>query len=229
MLERHITALALENPGAETPAETRQRLRDSFPKGATRRMTQLGLIVGHTLGQVAPDAPPAVVYASAFAESRALEGFLDSFPTASPTLFQTSIHPSAVQQALIHRHQPVDTFLPVAGGPHLAAQALVTAMLTGNDRDVVYCGGEERGTWLLEHGACSERTFAFALRLAPVAAVDKRPRLARLRLDPSPAAAPSATPPLSLAAWFDALATRRDLLVPLPSGGQVTLEWSATS
>src|SRR5262245_32828036 len=102
--ERYISALSVADAGDEEPAVTRERLKDRFARGATRRMTQLGMLVGAALEELVPQPDDAVVYASAFAETRALEGYLDSFPSASPTLFQTSIHPSAVQQAWTTTH-----------------------------------------------------------------------------------------------------------------------------
>src|SRR5215212_2693920 len=113
MLERYLHALSVCDAATEDPAITRERLKDRFPRGATRRMTQLGLLVGAALDELTPRADDTVVYASAFAETRALEGYLDSFPSASPTLFQTSIHPSAVQQALIGRQHAVGEFFPL--------------------------------------------------------------------------------------------------------------------
>src|SRR5690348_15489769 len=110
MLERYLQSLSVADPGHEDAAASRERLKDRFPKGATRRMTQLGLLIGATLDDLGPRSDDALVYASAYAETRALEGFLDSFPSASPTLFQTSIHPSAVQQALITRQLPIAEF-----------------------------------------------------------------------------------------------------------------------
>src|SRR6187549_1436217 len=101
MLESYLHALSLADAGDEDLATTRERLKERFPRGATRRMTQLGLLVGAALEEFSPQPDDALVYASAYAETRALEGYLESFPAASPTLFQTSIHPSAVQQALI--------------------------------------------------------------------------------------------------------------------------------
>ena len=140
MLERYLHALSLADPRDEDPAVTRDRLRDRFPKGATRRMTQLGLLVGAALDDLAPRSDDAIVYATQYGESRALEAYLDSFPTASPTLFQTSIHPSAVQQALITRQHPVGEFFPLTGRGHLVAQALQTALLSPAPR-VLVCGG----------------------------------------------------------------------------------------
>ncbi len=110
MIERYLQALSLADPGDEDPAVTRDRLRERFPKGATRRMTQLGLLVGAALDDLKPGADDAIVYATGYGESRALEAYLDSFPGASPTLFQTSIHPSAVQQAMITRQHAVGEF-----------------------------------------------------------------------------------------------------------------------
>jgi hypothetical protein len=172
MLERWITALHTEDPGLEEPAATRDRFKERFPKNATRRMTQLGLLVGAALDPLALTESDTLVYASGYAETRALESYLDSFPGASPTLFQTSIHPSAVQQALIVRQQAVRQFFPMTGGAFLPAQALQVALLAETPRAIL-CGGEERGTWLLEKNSASDRAFAFALALStsPVGAV----------------------------------------------------------
>src|SRR5690606_206111 len=102
MFERWITALHTEEIGEdESPGAARERLKDRFPKNATRRMTQLGLLLGHVLEPLTPTEDDVLIYASAYAETRALEAYLDSFPNPSPTLFQTSIHPSAVQQSFI--------------------------------------------------------------------------------------------------------------------------------
>ena len=105
MFERYIQAVRTDDSGPEEPAATRERLRAAFAPGATRRMTQLGLLVGATLGPLEPAEDDAIVYASSYGESRALEAFLESFPFPSPTLFQTSIHPSGVQQGLIGRQR----------------------------------------------------------------------------------------------------------------------------
>jgi hypothetical protein len=161
MLEAYVHALVTDDPGGETPAEARLRLKGQFPAGATRRMTTLGLLVGRALAEVGPREEDAIIYASAYAESCTLEAFLDSFPTPSPTLFQTSIHPSAVQQLMIGRQTAVRELLPLSGGDLFAFHALRAALLSPAPR-VILCGGEERGTWLLEHGLASSRTYAFA-------------------------------------------------------------------
>jgi len=169
MSERYLHTVEIENPGAEAPAGTRERLRDFFPRSSLRRMTQLGLLIGRVLEAMKPGPEDALVYASAFGESLTLEEYLASFPSPSPTLFQTSIHPSAVQQALIARQRPIGEFFPITGGRRLGAHALLTALAIPARRTIV-CGGEERGSWLAESGAASEASFAFALDLSPESA-----------------------------------------------------------
>ncbi|HEY9156038.1 MAG TPA: hypothetical protein VIM69_12955 [Opitutaceae bacterium] len=164
MFTGYLQNVLTDRADLEAMATTRERLKDRFPKGGTRRMTQLGMLVGSVLGPLDPGENDTLVYASEFAETQALEGYLDSFPSASPTLFQTSIHPSAVQQILIQRQQPVRTFFPMTGLTRLVAQALEVVFLAETPR-VILCGGEERGTWLLASGIASERSFAFACAL----------------------------------------------------------------
>jgi hypothetical protein len=178
MIERHLHFVRTDAAGLETPAATRERLRGNFPRGATRRMSQLGLLLGSALADCAPCENDTLVYASAYAESRALEEFLASFPAASPTLFQTSIHPSAVQQVLVNRQRPVREFFPHTGCSQLVAQAVQTAMLAPSPRAIL-CGGEERGTWLLDWGIASAESFAFAIVLSR----DRAGALATLSLD----------------------------------------------
>lgn len=216
-IERHLHALSLADAGAEDLAATRDRLKERFPRGATRRMTQLGLLIGAALDELGPRADDAVVYASSFAETCALEGYLDSFPTASPTLFQTSIHPSAVQQALIGKQHAVGEFFPLTGRAQLVAHAVQAALLAPAPR-VILCGGEERGTWLLANEAASDRTFAFALALTrePVGA------LARLSLTPTDEAGRAE---FTLPDFFDALRARHTIDRLAAPGLRVGLTW----
>jgi hypothetical protein len=165
MIERFIHHLRVELPAAdEVAAGARVRLADRFPRTALRRMTHLGLLVGSTLDGAPLGPEDAVVFASTFAETRALEDFLTGFPAASPLLFQTSIHPGAIQQVLIGRQQPVARLWPMAGQARLVEQALLTALLEPAAR-VMVVGGEETGTWMLEQGMASARAFAFAMGL----------------------------------------------------------------
>lgn len=218
MLERYIQAVQTDDPGAEEPAGTRERLKTRFAPGAVRRMTQLGMLVGALVSELQPAADDSVIYVSQFGESRALEGFLDSFPAASPTLFQTSIHPSAVQQALIARQQPLRELLPMAGGPQMVAHAVLAALMTPGPRSVL-CGGEERGTWLLERAAASARTFAFALLLTTERPVDATGRITL-------AASDDPVLPLPLERWFELLHGRQPFSGNIAPGWRLTLEWT---
>jgi hypothetical protein len=217
MSELHFHVVHTEAPGAEEPAATRERLRDLFPRGATRRMTQLGLMIGAALGKVVPTADDTLVYASVYAETRALEDYLVSFPSASPTLFQTSIHPSAVQQALIARQQAVREFFPHTGSRFLVAHALLTALSADTPR-VIFCGGEERGTWLRELGAASDTSFAFALALSR----EQRGAIGTLSL--SPAHDENGT--LMLPEFFNALHYREALHQIAAPGWRLALTWT---
>lgn len=216
MVERYLHALHCEQPGLEEPAATRERLRDAFPRGATRRMTQLGLLLGNVLNKLSPGEDDTLVYASVYAESRALEEYLVSFPSASPTLFQTSIHPSAVQQAMIARQQPVRQFFPHTGRAQLVAHALQSALLATTPRSIL-CGGEERGTWLRERGAASDATFAFALALT----TEPTGALGTLALAPSDREEGG----LTLLEFFAALTERRPLNQGAAPGLSLTLTW----
>lgn len=218
MLERYLHTLSLSEIGDEDPAITRERLKDRFPRGATRRMTQLGLLIGVALDDVTPRADDAVVYASSYAETRALESYLDSFPSASPTLFQTSIHPSAVQQALIGRQQAIGEFFPLTGREHLVTHAVQAALLSPAPR-VIFCGGEERGTWLLKQGVASNHSFAFALALS------KNPEGAVARLTLSPVADAIPAVAFSLEEFFATLVERRPLDVMGAPGLRLNLTW----
>jgi hypothetical protein len=170
-----------------------------------------------------------VVYASTFGETRALESYLDSFPGASPTLFQTSIHPSAVQQGRVVRQKAVREFFPVAGGQHLVLQALLTALLEPTGRSIL-CGGEERGSWLRERGLGATRTFGFAATLGSGVAVpaggvgapreDTAAGLGRIRLSSS-----ADIGILGLPEWFDLLHGRRAYSGPVGPGWRLELTW----
>lgn len=217
MLERWITTLHLEDAGTESAEETRDRLREVFPRSAARRMTRLGMMLGSTLAPLKIEPDDTLVYASMYAETRALEDYLASFPTASPTLFQTSIHPSAVQQALIARRQPLNALFPLTGANGLPAQALLTCLLTPADQ-VILCGGEERGTWLLEHGCASDRSFAYALVLTRT----PENALARIALTPN---REDASASFGQAEWFQLLQKRQPFNASIGCGQRLTLEW----
>jgi len=165
-LERYLHHVKVEWPAAdETAAGARVRLADRLPRTALRRMTHLGMLVGCVLEGVPLGSTDALIYATSFAESRALEDYLASFPSPSPLLFQSSIHPGGVQQVLIPRQQPIARLWPMAGRRRLIEQALLAALIEPA-ATVALVGGEERGTWLLEHGMASDTAFAFCTLLS---------------------------------------------------------------
>jgi len=239
MLEGFIQYLRTDDPGAEAPAATRERLKGRFAPGSTRRMTLLGMLVGTALGDLQLAEDDALVYLSAFGESRALEDYLASFPAASPTLFQTSIHPSGVQQGLIGRQRSVRELFSQAGGGQLAVQGLLTAMLAPASRAVL-AGGEERGTWLVEARAVSDRTFAYALALTRDPGANPLGRLSLARVIDRNCSGPGqaaeraslpltngpATGTLSHAAWFELLHRRQAFDGPAAEGWRLQLAWS---
>jgi len=216
MIEREIILLGIEDPGSEELDATRTRLRGLFAKGATRRMTQLGLLMGSVLEPMRASGADTVVYASKYGESRALRDYLASFPSASPTLFQTSIHPSAVQQVLVARQQPVREFLPLAGDAQIVAHAAQAALLAPAP-SVVFCGGEECIAWSDNDKASSPAAFAFALLLSNGGARG----LGTLRLE----ACDDGAGDLALPAFFAALRGRRPLDQIAAPGMRLILEW----
>lgn len=217
MTERYIHSLRVEIPDPdETAIEARVRLADKFPRTALRRMTHLGMLIGSALDGVPLEPEDAMVYASTFAEARALEDYLLSFPQASPLLFQASIHPSAPQQVLIGRQQPISRLWPLAGRTRLVEQALLTAMIEPAAR-VALVGGEERGTWMTGYGVASPRSFAFA------AIVTRKAAGSMCRIAFTPAAEADGGCP-SLEAFTMALAGRC-ALAWRGAGGLWELKW----
>lgn len=218
MIEKFLHHVRVELPAPdEAAAGARVRLADKFPRTALRRMTHLGLLIGSALEGTPLGPADALVYASTFAETRALEDFLASFPAASPLLFQTSIHPGGVQQVLIGRQQPVARLWPLAGRTRLVEQALLTALLEPAAR-VALIGGEERGTWMLEHDMASGRAFAFAVLLT------REPTGAAGRVTFTPGEATDEACP-TLEKFALALAARSPLRWP-GAGGTWMVEWS---
>lgn len=217
MLERYIQKIHTNDAGIETLAQTRERLKGAFAPGATRRMTQLGMVVGSALNKLEPQADDSLVYATTFAESRSLESFLDSFPTASPTLFQTSIHPSGAQQALIGRQRSLGEVFSHSGVEQMPAQSLLTAMLAPAAR-VILCGGEERGDWLVNYYSAQDRTFAYALALTREPGEAPLGRLVLLPTDEAGS--------MKQSDWFDLLHQRRALDGPIALGWRLQLNWS---
>lgn len=225
MLERFITCAGTDDAGREEPASIRARLRSVFTPGFGRRATTLGFLVGGVLREALESGGNAIVYGSAFGETRSLGDFLDGFSHPSPTLFQVSVHPSAVQQLMIDRRHPVGEYIPVAGGPNLAARIIAAALLVPSD-PVVLCGGEERAGWMAEHGVASDRSFAFALSLRKDRGHSAQARLGLRPFErPGGVSSGDSAEALSFPAWFDLLHGRRNHEGPISPEWWLELEW----
>src|SRR5690606_38330302 len=119
----------------------------------------------------------------------------------------------------ITRQLPISEFFPLTGDVHLVAQAVQTALLSRAPR-VLLCGGEERGTWLLEQQAASDRAFAFALALGT------EPEGALARLSLYAADHDDAVRPYRLAEFVDDLRTRRTVDSVAAPGLHFSLTWN---
>ena len=249
MIRRYVTRAAAEGPfEGEVPPEVLRGWMGNFPANAVRRMTRLGLMLGAALRGFTIGTEDAVIYATTFGETVAIARYLESFPTASPLHFQTSIHPRAIAQVLINRACPVRELTPLAGQPDLSAQAAMTALLTPGPR-VLLTGGEEVGSWMRQLDAASSVGFAFALELGPeidpatpppadavgemcwrpaaVESEDARSAAATLPTDRPIAPEPILPGPVAgdLNELFSAVHGRQALRCPSPAGGEITLSW----
>ena len=226
MIRRYVLRAAAEGPfDGATPDDRAREWTKNFPPNAVRRMTKLGLMLGAALKDFPIGPDDAVIYATTFGETITLARYLESFPTASPLFFQTSIHPSAIEQVLINRACPVRELTPLAGQPDLSAHAALTALLTPGER-VLLTGGEEVGSWMRQLDAASNVGFAFALELGPSA--DNAVGELCWSEQSSPAATTSQTPaavPGDLHELFQSVHTREPMCLPCPSGGEVALTW----
>ena len=207
-----------ESADSETPAQTRDRLKVHFPPGSVRRMTQLGMLIGSVLKPMLPAKNDTLIYSSEFGESRALENYLESFPHPSPTLFQTSIHPSGVQQGLISTQSAIEHLFPISGGPQGTVEALLIAALASTNRSI-FCGGEERATWLTEHEVASAHTFAFSCELSTQSKLTNTPQ-ASIELLPT-----IESGSLPIIAWHDLLLQRQPFNGPAADGWHLHLHW----
>jgi hypothetical protein len=123
---------------------------------------------------------------------------------------------------MIARQQPVRRFWPMTGKARLLEHALTAALLEPAAR-VLLLGGEERGTWLLEQGTASDRSFAFAILLTgdPTGAIGKIDLVAASVSKPT--SAPAGSP--LLPAFADAVADRQPLQWS-GAAGDFALSWS---
>lgn len=216
MTERFVHAIARFEWPEEAGPEVDASFREGLPRNAARRMTRLGLLCARALRAMPAEGSPAIVYATSMSEARTLEAYLDSFPEASPTRFQGSVHPAGAQQALIALERPTREFYPLVGGSNLFDQAIQTCLLAEAE-EVILVAGEEKGGWLLDLGLAGDRSFAFSLHLSSRSAGAQ----AVLRRSNKPADAPAA----DLARVFDRIGERRNWAVPSCPSGSWDWQW----
>jgi len=174
MHTRYIQVANTFGPSSETSIDTWKTLKKNFPPLASRRMTQLALMIGECLKDQEIQCSDSVLYVTTFSETLCLEKFLDSFPNPSPLMFQNSIHPSGMEQVLIAKKQSAEEFLAFGGNKNAMHSALVAAFTSENPTQWLI-GAEEKGTWLTEKECASDQDFALALKLTdnPAAALAK--------------------------------------------------------
>ncbi len=165
MINRYIHSFTCCFPDPETEKDSLAALIPDIPKRAARRMSSMGKQIHHVLAGIDLDLQTSLIYGTKYTEAVALESYLESIPFASPTAFQTSIHPGGIEQALIMNKQEVGALFPLAGDETLFLQMLQTAF-TCTTPKVVLTGGEESGSWLRDFNLAYERCFAFSLGLS---------------------------------------------------------------
>ena len=168
MHKLYLQSLEARFPDPDNEEAALAELAASLPKRAARRMSTLGILLNSVLEPSAsvPDGETTLIYATSYTEAGALETYLESMPYASPTAFQTSIHPGGIEQALILRKQPVGPFFPLAGNASSLSLQMLKAAFTAHTPRILLCGGEEKGGWLREFGVAYPRSFAFSLLLS---------------------------------------------------------------
>lgn len=200
----------------ESPDEL-DALKAGFGARVARRMTRLGMMMSDVLSELEIAEPTSIVYATTYSETRAIEKFLDSFPYPSPQGFQTSIHPSGVEQFLIQRKHALDEYFPLAGGHDIFIRGL-DSLLGCAHANLVYCGGEERGTWLEAMELSSRHNFAWALRLS----ASSEGAIGAITWESSGEFGPD----FNICALVDAIRGREAFIYQNAESGRVELTWS---
>lgn len=219
MSELYLQRTAVWTEPTTNDAEALAALKAGFPGRSARRMTRLGMQMSQVLRQLEVNEACSLVYATSYSETRTIEKFLDSFPFPSPQAFQTSIHPGGVEQFLIQNKLSIAEFFPLAGERDLLIRALDTALLCSGER-VVICGGEERGTWLIDSGVSSELNYAWAVEAQTKANDATIARLAWQGLA-------EAEGDVSIVPDFiEALQAQSDYCYHAPNCGQLELVWN---
>lgn len=220
MNELYILKKAVWAEPTSNDAEALAELKAGFPGRSARRMTRLGMQLSNVLRELEIDEACSLVYATTYSETCTIEKFLDSFPFPSPQAFQTSIHPGGVEQFLIQNKQAVTELFPLAGEKDLLFRSLDTALLCVGET-LILCGGEERGTWLIENGVSSETSYAWAIK------AQTQPCEAALGRIVWQGLAEAEGDFDLIPAFIQALQTQSAYRYEAPEGGEMELIWNA--
>jgi hypothetical protein len=218
MIRRYIHACKSCFLTPEQEASSTEGLIPEVPKRAARRMSLLGKQMHYLLNEVQLDLETSIVYGTSYTEARALESFLDSLPFASPTAFQTSIHPGGIEQALIMAKREAGSLFPLAGGASIFLSMAQTA-LTSTSPKTIILGGEESGTWLDQFGLAHPRSFAFSLEIA----VSDENAIGLLDWDPRVQSTELHVP--GLEAIAQSIQTRDSITLRSPDHGRFEIKW----
>lgn len=195
--------------------EERKLFGEGLPAGSLRRMSSLGVMIYFLLKKMDLSDIQQVVYASRHGETNALEGYMDSFPHPSPVKFQTSIHPSSVQQVFIALQQSVPYFLPLAGAAHSILKALqITLTLQQNPLLIL---GEEPGSWLVDLDMAYPRGALCMMALSS----DVSGAVAELEWS----AEETANFSPDLFEWINLLQKRENVQLSAPELGTLSMTW----
>ncbi len=220
VIKRSITHLAVADPCRELDPERRKHLRKLFNPLASRRMSDLSLLIGEVTAGAEPGHRDEWIYASRFGGTQSLERYLSSFPTPSPLYFQNSIHPGAFDLVSVARRERSGMLTPLCALDTLVADALLAALLVPTDTVAHLVGGDEYEPWSSGHGWGAIETFAFYLRLeagSPAAA------LGELSFDPEEQTGETVP---DVAAFHGGLSARRDWEFHLPERGTFRVAWT---
>lgn len=162
MPELTIMAAAGYRPPDPLPPEELQGLRAGLSRSGARRMTLPALMVRKALAELGDPKVETLVYQTGNSELRALETYIEGYPEPSPLHFQSSIHPSGVEQVFIEWKRPLPRFFPLAnyGGP---VPGLRTLHALGGAGILILL--EERGGWTTEYGLSPDFSFVLAFQL----------------------------------------------------------------
>jgi hypothetical protein len=219
MIEKYIQYCRVWLPNSVDP-EREAALKDRIPRRSARRMSQLGKVAYWLLDGCSPTAEDAIVYGSTYAENRALGKYISGLPdAASPTMFQTSIHPSAVQQALIAKGQPLRTLIPMPGTAEGILEKLCYVALHRPESRTFVLLAEEAGDSLVEYGLAADCTWGIALCVSSVRTADTLGSVAWSDGD-------DAGDYLTGLAWAEWLGGQQgNRSGNLPGGGQIRWHW----